>query len=116
MVFEDSSTNPIGESLENLILETMHSVLKQILGEGSAKIIALCANRYYSLGDKSRNRIDFLDDALRKIISFSASTIENLILKRLYSKLELRFEEKEGYDFLDYINELRGIQFERKNF
>jgi len=33
--------------------------------------------------------------------------IENLILKNLYSKLGLKFEEKEGYEFSDYIKELR---------
>jgi len=26
----------------------------------------------------------------------------------LYSKLELKFKEKEGYDFPDYIRELKG--------
>ncbi len=33
--------------------------------------------------------------------------IEILILKNLYHKLELKFENKKGYEFSDYINELK---------
>ncbi len=33
--------------------------------------------------------------------------IEKLILKNLYSKLELKLEEREGYEFSDYVKELR---------
>jgi hypothetical protein len=33
--------------------------------------------------------------------------IEKMILENLYSKLELKFEEKEGYKFSDYVKELK---------
>jgi hypothetical protein len=37
-----------------------------------------------------------------------------LILKSLYRKLGLEFEVKKGYEFSDYIKELRK-RFERSN-
>jgi hypothetical protein len=37
----------------------------------------------------------------------AAHVIEQMILKKLYHGLGLRFEEKPGYDFSDYIRELR---------
>jgi len=41
------------------------------------------------------------------VLGSGSILIENLILKSLYSKLELKFENREGYEFSDYIKELR---------
>ena len=37
----------------------------------------------------------------------AAHVIEQLILKNLYRRLGLKFEAKAGYEFPDYIRELR---------
>jgi len=44
---------------------------------------------------------------LEKLLSSAKPVIEKMILKNLYCKLELKFVEKEGYEFSDYIKELR---------
>ena len=45
--------------------------------------------------------------ALEKIFGSGASYLEKLIVKRLYEKLELEFEEVESWDFLEYVNNLK---------
>ncbi len=104
-----------GESFDDLILETMENVLKQILGEATAKIIITYANKTYSSkGEENPIKAQIYANALREILGSSSVTLENLILKSLHSKLNLKFEEKAGYDFLDYINELREGKFEKR--
>ena len=41
--------------------------------------------------------------ALEKIFGPGASYLENLIVKRLHEKLGLKFEDKQGQDFLDSV-------------
>lgn len=117
MVSEKTPSNSLNrESVDNLILETMDSVLRKILGEGSAEIITLYAKKSYSIkGEETLKRVEALAEALRKILGFSSTIIENLILNSLYSKLELKFEDKKNYEFLDYIKDLRNSKFQRKN-
>lgn len=43
---------------------------------------------------------------LRKLLGSGALVLEKLILENLYCKLSLKFEEKEGYDFPEYIKDL----------
>jgi len=43
---------------------------------------------------------------LERLLGSGAPVIEKLILKNLYVRLDLRFREKKGYEFSDYIREL----------
>ncbi|MDI6847909.1 MAG: hypothetical protein QMD13_08820 [Candidatus Bathyarchaeia archaeon] len=43
-------------------------------------------------------------EALEKIFGPGASYLEKLIVKRLYEKLGLEFEEAETWNFLDYVD------------
>jgi len=95
-----------GRSFDDLLLETMDDVLKQVFGEEPAKVILKHIKKRYSLEEEIPERVDVFSDALCKILGSGSVLIENLILKSLYSKLELKFEEKEGYEFSDYIKEL----------
>ncbi|MFB0562499.1 MAG: hypothetical protein ACETWM_14935 [Candidatus Lokiarchaeia archaeon] len=70
------------------------------------KIIFLYAERSDpSKWKEAPKRVEVLSDALRTIFGDSFTFIENLILKSLYSKIELKFEKKKDYDFLDYVKE-----------
>jgi len=51
---------------------------------------------------------------LERLMVSAARVIEILILKNLYRRLGLAFEEKEGYEFSDYVKELR--KFLNSNF
>ena len=46
--------------------------------------------------------------SFERLMVSAARVIEQIILKNLYSRLGLKFEEKQGYEFADYIMELRG--------
>lgn len=82
--------------------------MKQVFGEEPANVVLQHAKRSYSLkGEKTPKRVEVFADELPKMLGSGAVLIENLALKSLYSKLELKFKEKKGYRFPDYIKELR---------
>nr|MDO8083010.1 hypothetical protein [Candidatus Freyarchaeota archaeon] len=108
---EPSNPLRVEKSFEDLILQTIDNVLKKILGEGSANIIIIYAKKSDpSKWEEDPEKVKVFVDALRNLIGLSSRIIENLILKNLYSKLKLNFEEKEDYDFYDYIKELWKLQ------
>ena len=81
---------------------------KQIFKEDGAKII------YEFLENHSRLKLEEVADkpevfsaGLERLMGSGAKVIEILVLKKLYRKLGLKFEEKKGYGFPDYIKELR---------
>jgi len=80
--------------------------LKQVFGEEPAKIILQHAKKS-AKWEENPKRVEAFAEALREILGSGSVLIENLILKSLYSKLELKFEEKKGYGFSDYVKELR---------
>ncbi len=93
-------------SFENLLRETVDDVLKEVLGEEPAKIIIRYLEKE-SDSLKLEKKAKKVEDTLQKILGAGSVTIESLILKNLYSKLESKFEEKEEYDFSDYLLELK---------
>ena len=46
-------------------------------------------------------------DSLEMLMVSAARVIEKVILKNLYSRMKLKYKEKPGYEFSDYIKELR---------
>jgi len=91
-------------SFGDLFLETSDEALRQVFGEKVAEIIL--QRVFKSCGDDP-DRVKAFSDALPRILGSGAATIQRLILKRLYSKLELNLEQRYGYDFMDYIEELK---------
>lgn len=45
--------------------------------------------------------------ARAKIFGVGASILEKIILKNLYSKLGLKYEDKKSYTFGDYVKEVK---------
>jgi hypothetical protein len=93
----------------NLFAEVIDETLKQVFKEDGAKVIYdfLENNSSLSLTDVSDKPEEF-SASLEMLMVSAARVIEQLILKNLYSRLGLSFEEKAGYKFSDYIKELRG--------
>ncbi|MFQ6095521.1 MAG: hypothetical protein ACE5NN_05210 [Candidatus Bathyarchaeia archaeon] len=90
---------------DDLFLETIEDILKWVLGEAPAKIVL---QRMKKVGSLKSKRVEVLEDALQKILGQGAGLIiEDLILRSLYSRLELKFERIQGYTFSDYVKELR---------
>ena len=92
----------------DLLLETMDDVLKQVLGEGSAKMIynyleTIIGLRWTEISE----RPEIFSAELKKLLGSGASIIETLILRKMYLKLQLEFVKREGYEFSDYIMEMK---------
>jgi len=87
-------------------LETIGNDLKHVFGEEPSKLILQHATKSAMLKENSK-KVEVFSEALREILGSGSVLIENLTLKSLCSKLELKFEEKKGYEFSDYIKELR---------
>jgi hypothetical protein len=88
--------------------EAVDETLKQIFKEDGARVI------YEFLEKHSRLKLEEVADkpevfsaSLERLMVSAARVIEKLILKNLYSRRGLKFDEKPGYEFPDYIRELR---------
>ena len=88
--------------------EAVDDTLKQIFKEDGTKVI------YEFLENNARLKLEEVADkpeifsaTLERLMVSAAHVIEKMILKKLYRRLRLKFEEKQGYEFSDYIRELR---------
>jgi len=96
------------ETLDALLLSVVDETLKEVFREAGTNVI------YDFLGNNSHLKLEEIGEkpevfsaGLERLMVSAALVIENSILKNLYSKLGLKFVEKEGYEFSDYIKELR---------
>lgn len=96
------------KDLNSYFAEAVDDTLKQIFKEDGTKAI------YEFLENQSRLKLEQVADkpevfsaTLERLMVSAAHVIEEMILKNLYSRLGLKFVEKKGYKFPDYIKELR---------
>ena len=96
------------KDLNSYFAEAVDETLKQIFKEDGAKVIYEFLENHACLKlEEAADKPDVFSATLEKLMVSAAHVIEKLILKKLYRRLELKFEEKKGYEFLDYIKELR---------
>jgi len=99
---------------DDLLLSVVDETLRQVFREAGTKVFYdYFENSFRLKWDEIAEKPEVFSDGLERLLGSAAPVIEKMILKNLYSKLELKFEEKEGYGFSDYIKELRK-RFERK--
>jgi hypothetical protein len=96
------------EKLDNLIANAVNKALKQVFNEKSAKTIEIFIETHSHLtlneiAERPKPFATYLD----KLLSSATPAIKKLILKNLYSKLEMEFKEKKNYGFSDYIEEMK---------
>jgi len=105
------------EEFKRYLLEAIDESMVHILGETATQAIYfhLEHNEQMKLEDIPDNLEKFVS-ALERVFSVGALVIEKTIMENLYSrlsfknkKLSLRYETKEQFNFIDYINELRSI-------
>jgi len=101
---ESKEKKELGILLPRIADETLESVFK----EDAAKII--CAHIDHNCHLKLEEiaaKPEVFSSGLRRLLGSGARVIEILILKNLYRTVGLKFVEKKGYEFSDYIKELR---------
>ena len=80
------------------------------LGENPRRAIYFHLKKSFQLQRKSiPKETDEFSQALNIIFGPGAEIIEQYILKELYQRLELDFEEKEGCTFADYVREAKKL-------
>jgi hypothetical protein len=92
----------------NLLLETMNETLEQVFAKDGARTVhSFIKNNLHLTPEKIFEKPRVFSDGLRRLLGSGATVIEILIAKNLYHKVGLKFKEKKGHEFPDYINELK---------
>jgi len=96
-----------GKDFDKLFIEAVDEGL-DVLGESGRQMIFFHLEKSCSI---KRHEIPKKPEAfaagLEKIFGAGASVIEKLIVKSLYSKLGLKYEDKEERPFVDYVNNVK---------
>jgi len=96
------------EDLNDFLLSAVDETLKHVFKEAGAQVVyGFFENKCHLKRREIAHRSENFSDGLERLLGSAAPMIEKMILKKLYSKLELKFEENDGYGFSDYIKELR---------
>jgi len=96
------------ERLDDLLLKVVDETLREVFRETGTKVIyGYLENNSHLKREEIAEKPEVFSAGLERLMVTAAPVIENLILKSLYSRLGLKFVEKEGYEFSDYVKELR---------
>jgi len=95
------------KDFDKLFIEAVDEGL-DVLGESGRQMIFFHLEKSYSI---KRHEIPKKPEAfakgLKKIFGAGASVLEKLIVKSLYSKLGLKYEDKEECPFADYVKDVK---------
>lgn len=96
----DEAENPFNQALFEAIDDGLLT-----LGESGREAIYfhlqnLCSLKREDIPHETKTFVE----GMREIFGVGAEVIERSIVKSLYRKLGLKYEEKEGYGFLAYLN------------
>jgi len=92
---------------QSILTELVTQRMEQLFGETASRILFdyLKRNHHLPIEDIcERSEVFFA--GLEEVVGAGAKMLERLVLKDLYSKFGLEYEEKEGYKFSDYLKEL----------
>ncbi|KPV63716.1 MAG: hypothetical protein AOA66_0672 [Candidatus Bathyarchaeota archaeon BA2] len=96
-----------GKAFDKLFIEAVDEGLT-VLGESGRQMIFFHLENSYSIKKhKIPKKPEAFATGLEKIFGAGASVIEKLILKSLYSKLGLKYEDREERPFAEYVNEVK---------
>lgn len=99
-------------ALDDLLVNVVDETLRQVFREeGAEAIYAFVENNCHLKQEEIAEKPKVFSDGLERLMGSAAPVIEKLVLKNLYRQFELRFTEKEGYEFSDYLKELRKGAF-----
>lgn len=96
------------ETLDYLVYMTIDETIKQIFKDPGTRVIYDFFEDNNHLKQREiAEKPEAFSDGLERLIGPAAQVIEKAILKNLYRKVDLKFEDKPGYRFSDYVKELR---------
>jgi len=96
-----------GKDFEKLFIEAVDEGL-DVLGESGRHMIFFHLENSYSIKRREIfKKPEAFAAGLEKIFGAGASVLEKLIVKSLYSKLGLKYEDKEERAFAEYVNDVK---------
>ena len=102
------------EKLADLFVSAVDETLKQVFKEAGTQVIYnFIENKCHLKCEEIAEKPEDFSAGLERLMVSAAAVIEKMILENLYSKLELKFVEKKGNEFSDYIKDLRNGKFDR---
>jgi len=105
---EDKACKRRTRRLNDLLLSAVDETFKQVFKEAGTEVVYnFIENKCHFECEEIAEKPEVFSADLKRLLVSATSMIEKMILKNLYSKLELKFVEKEGYEFSDYVKELR---------
>lgn len=94
--------------LDERLLKVIDAELKQIFGEVATSIIYNHLEKNYSLKrEEIPEKLEVFARGLEEFLSSGAQVVERIILKKIYSSFGFQCQVKKGYQFVDYITELK---------
>jgi len=104
------------EEFNKLLLQTIDENLKQIFRETATHIIYQFLENNYSLKrEEIPEKLETFMEGLHNFFRSGAYMIEQSILEELHVKLGLKYKSREGYRFMDYIDDLENVYQAIKN-
>jgi hypothetical protein len=94
----------VNDLLVSVIDETLKHVFKE---EGVEVIYVFIESKCHLKREEIAEKPEVFSTGLKMLLVSGAPVIEKMILENLCSKLDLKLVEKEGYEFSDYVKELR---------
>jgi len=95
-------------NFEKTLVSTIDTQLKQVFGETGASVIYQYLQSALSLRQEEIPRkLETFSEGLNRFLNSGARVVEKVILDGLYSDFGQEFQFKEGYNFADYVEELK---------
>jgi len=104
------------EEFKRFLLQTIDENMKQIFRETATSIIYQFLESNYSLKrEEIPEKLETFTEGLHDFFRSGAQMIERSILKELHANLGLKYKSREGYRFVDYIDDLENVYHAIKN-
>ena len=96
------------ETLDDLLPKMVDETINHVFREaGTAVIYDYLENDFHLKREEIAEKPEVFSAGLERLMISAAQIIEKTVLKNLYRRVGLEFAEKKGYEFSDYVDELR---------
>jgi hypothetical protein len=95
-------------SFEETVNEVVNDTLNEIFTKTATKVIYQHLEMNYQLKPENvAENIGAFKEGLEKFLSSGALAVEGIIVKRLYRRFRMKYENREDWTFADYIKDLK---------
>ncbi|UCH32745.1 MAG: hypothetical protein JSV05_05070 [Candidatus Bathyarchaeota archaeon] len=97
------------DEFDKSLIQTIDIKLKHVFGEAGTSVIYNYLKSALSLPQNEiPKKLDVFTEGLTRFLSSGAMVVEKVILIDLYSEFGQEFHSREGFKFVDYVNELKA--------